>query len=1220
MAQQSRPYLKTKFETQDIPTETDFSDLIDSYWSKTDDTIPISGIQGLDALLAAKLNLTGGTLTGQLTLPQALLDTQAPTLGQVRALLETSTPDLSSKVSKTGDVMSGQLTIPDGTASGHAVNKGQMEASIAALVDSSPGTLNTLRELADALGDDENFATTVTNNLAQKANLAGGATSLLAQAYSGFHTFALATLLAFTQPLGTNNKTVATTEFVAATVAGISGGGSASGKADLAGPSGTTYQVFTGNQQFTGSLLVPTMPDGTNTNDAASTQYVTTALAGKADLLLGKILTSQLPDAAFQVLNYPLQSGFPTTGAASKIYIITSGTDANKMYRWDTTTSAYVQIGGGGTSTAPANMATTTGNYTAGNPGTRTYDFTGVYDFTNSTVKMYIHGPAMSPTGGSPGSTPSGMDPLNEVVNVGWVTNFVGNQLSGKANRVGGEDAGDAQIFGGYHDFRGGGTQGLADGVIYVPTLGINSNDDNAASTEFVQSVLGTKAALIGGSLAASPQNFTGFHSFTGGTLTVQTKAVGTDTTEAASTAFVKAAINAIQGVDVSTKANLNGGTESTQQHFTGVHDWTGADMHIKTKDNVDESDAPANTLFVHNVVDAKFAFAISRTGGTSITGTHDYSAADNHLYVPLRASNTNTADAVAWSDLQGIITHLQGGGSVDNTKISKTGDTGMSGDYDFTDATSITRGVLLQTNNSNELTTTAWVTEKMNTRNNEVNDFLAAKMSRYGDAIGVGPLTPGTIYAYTFGINTTLDIPNIDSTETGTRAANAGFVVGQINTLSNTLGARIDAKMDAVTVNTLLGNKAFTSAVILNTGNMTGTPATRSYDIKGLFDFTALFDDGEQQTRMFIRDPTGIAIPGLFTSWEVANVGWVNGRIAAEIEEATLISGGDYITKTGNYDAVNDVQFYDLTGVYDFTDTTARIFVNNPQGTAVGSLVSNKEVVNVGYFNTRLTNSSVAMKVPTPEGGDISDLVPNTRFVNNALASVVNQVSLNASAISGKANKAGGADFANAQDFTGFHKFTGAIYAPDQSADNNSQLVANTKYVDAVKALISGKASLAGGATDAEMQTFTGWHEFTGDILVPNQTVGNNSFAAANTRYVDATRSAVVDAVNNTINAFAVKILAPISVAVNTTVSAGVFYYVTANGVTLTIPSPNTFTDGTRFGFALMNNVNSVTIDFNGTPVNGATDPGPVIFTKGQDATFIYTNAGSGNLGFALG
>ena len=47
-------------------------------------------------------------------------------------------------------------------------------AAIAALADSAPGTLDTLNELAAALGDDANFSTTVTNSIATKLALAGG--------------------------------------------------------------------------------------------------------------------------------------------------------------------------------------------------------------------------------------------------------------------------------------------------------------------------------------------------------------------------------------------------------------------------------------------------------------------------------------------------------------------------------------------------------------------------------------------------------------------------------------------------------------------------------------------------------------------------------------------------------------------------------------------------------------------------------------------------------------------------------------------------------------------------------------------------------------------------------------------------------------------------------------------------------------------------------------
>ena len=46
--------------------------------------------------------------------------------------------------------------------------------AVANIVDSAPATLDTLNELAAALGDDANFSTTVTNSIATKLPLAGG--------------------------------------------------------------------------------------------------------------------------------------------------------------------------------------------------------------------------------------------------------------------------------------------------------------------------------------------------------------------------------------------------------------------------------------------------------------------------------------------------------------------------------------------------------------------------------------------------------------------------------------------------------------------------------------------------------------------------------------------------------------------------------------------------------------------------------------------------------------------------------------------------------------------------------------------------------------------------------------------------------------------------------------------------------------------------------------
>lgn len=45
-----------------------------------------------------------------------------------------------------------------------------VEAAVAALVDAAPETLDTLAEIAEALGDDPNFATTITNLIGTKAD------------------------------------------------------------------------------------------------------------------------------------------------------------------------------------------------------------------------------------------------------------------------------------------------------------------------------------------------------------------------------------------------------------------------------------------------------------------------------------------------------------------------------------------------------------------------------------------------------------------------------------------------------------------------------------------------------------------------------------------------------------------------------------------------------------------------------------------------------------------------------------------------------------------------------------------------------------------------------------------------------------------------------------------------------------------------------------------
>lgn len=83
-----------------------------------------------------------------------------------------------------------------------------VRTEISNLIDSAPGALDTLNELAAALGDDADFAGTVTTNLAAKAPLAS-------PTFTGVPAAPTATG-------GTNTTQIATTAFVTAAVAAVS--------------------------------------------------------------------------------------------------------------------------------------------------------------------------------------------------------------------------------------------------------------------------------------------------------------------------------------------------------------------------------------------------------------------------------------------------------------------------------------------------------------------------------------------------------------------------------------------------------------------------------------------------------------------------------------------------------------------------------------------------------------------------------------------------------------------------------------------------------------------------------------------------------------------------------------------------------------------------------------------------------------------------------------
>jgi len=165
-------------------------------------------------------------------------------------------------------------TAPAGTSTTQLATTAFVQAAIAAMVDAAPGALNTLNELAAALGDNPNFATTMTNALALKAPLASPALT--------------GTPTAPTAAVGTNSNQLASTAFVQAAILALIAGAPATLNTldSLAASIGDDPNFATtminalalkaplSSPVFAGTPRAPTATVGTNTTQIASTAFV----------------------------------------------------------------------------------------------------------------------------------------------------------------------------------------------------------------------------------------------------------------------------------------------------------------------------------------------------------------------------------------------------------------------------------------------------------------------------------------------------------------------------------------------------------------------------------------------------------------------------------------------------------------------------------------------------------------------------------------------------------------------------------------------------------------------------------------------------------------------------------------------------------------------------------------------------------------------------------
>ncbi|MBD8169524.1 phage tail protein [Erwinia persicina] len=145
---------------------------------RTDNSTQLATTAHVKAVAADYAPLASPALTGAPTAPtpaQSNNGTQIATTGftqlLVSALNTTLTNALALKAPLASPALTGAPTAPTAaqtTNNTQVATTAFVKAALAGLVDAAPGALDTLRELATALGNDPNFATTMTNALAGK--------------------------------------------------------------------------------------------------------------------------------------------------------------------------------------------------------------------------------------------------------------------------------------------------------------------------------------------------------------------------------------------------------------------------------------------------------------------------------------------------------------------------------------------------------------------------------------------------------------------------------------------------------------------------------------------------------------------------------------------------------------------------------------------------------------------------------------------------------------------------------------------------------------------------------------------------------------------------------------------------------------------------------------------------------------------------------------------
>jgi hypothetical protein len=205
-----------------------------------------------------------------------------------------------------------------------AATKLYVDTQVSNLVASAPGTLDTLNELAEALGDDPNFATTMTNALAGKLSLTGGTmTGVIAMGANKIT--GLADPTSSTDAANKNYiDTMASSAGASATAAAASAAAAATSATAAASSATAANSSFVAVTGLTGSGLVRDMGEITVT-DTTSTTYINIATVSAAAASSASAAATSASAAATSATNAAASA---TSAANSASAAATSATNA----------------------------------------------------------------------------------------------------------------------------------------------------------------------------------------------------------------------------------------------------------------------------------------------------------------------------------------------------------------------------------------------------------------------------------------------------------------------------------------------------------------------------------------------------------------------------------------------------------------------------------------------------------------------------------------------------------------------------------------------------------------------------------------------------------------------------------------------------------------------------------------------------------------------------